>query len=98
MGICPRGFRLEVDSAMKSYASLARLGFFAALCAAIGMPPGGDGTLGIRAVGAHEPPLLEPPLLGPMLPEPGPDCPEPLPPVVKVRVRVPAVAGPREPI
>jgi uncharacterized repeat protein (TIGR01451 family) len=69
---------------MKSLAFLAGFGLLAVV---------------LCRVGANEPPLLgpAPPLIVPI--PPAPDCPpDPPPPVVKVKVRVPAFSAPGEPI
>src|ERR1700731_3714962 len=71
---------------MKSRASILRLGLFALMAGTIAVPWGSR---------ANEPPLLGAIALGPEL-----DCLpiDPPPPVIKVRVRVPACGAPNRPI
>jgi uncharacterized repeat protein (TIGR01451 family) len=78
---------------MKSYASLARLGVFALACWAFSSPWGGRGSLGDRAeLRADEPQLFGAIPLGP-------DCLiDPPPPVLKIKVRVPACGAVGQPI
>ncbi len=79
----------RIRSAMNRFVSPARLGLLLLLCG---------------AVGANEP-LLPPPPPPPLpavpaAPAPAPDClpKEPPPPVLKVKVRVPAFSAPEQPI
>src|SRR6266851_5400246 len=78
----------RVVSTMKSYASLARLGLFALLAYTVAAPWSGRGPLGDRSVLWANEPLP----LGPMLVAPAADFlpNEPPPPVLRVKVRVPA--------
>jgi uncharacterized repeat protein (TIGR01451 family) len=80
---------------MKSNAPLARLGVFALTCWVFAAPWGDERRFGDRAALRADEPLL----FGPIPLAVGPDCPtDPPPPVLKVKVRVPACAAVGQPI